>query len=170
MPSCGRSIISCSPRASRGRPCPRRTQAGLRAALAVVFKRNGSAEHPFVASLPHWVRVPEGGPLDAGAAAALIGTAHTAWLRANGFQGEHPDTEREALARLAADPIAELGRQEAEAQSGAPATALDSPPQPAAYDRWMQVAASPQHVERVRGLYQSAWGEAIRRWNAAHAS
>ena len=32
--------------------------AGLRAVLAAVFKRNGSAEQPLIASLPHWVRVP----------------------------------------------------------------------------------------------------------------
>ncbi len=145
---------------------------GLRAALAAVFARNGSAERPLLASLPHWVRVPEGGPLDTGAAAALIGTAHTAWLRANGFQGEHPDAERETLRRLAEDPIADLERQEAEALAASTAAVPvpASPPEPAAYQRWMDVAASPAHVERVRGFYQSAWTEAIRRWNAAHSA
>ena len=91
--------------------------------------------------------------------------------------------------RLGEDPIREIHRQEIEAINGyAPvmramsagdnetAAALlralgDQPsmavmPDDAAYRRWLRFACEPVYVEKVRLYFDSAWKEAIRRYNA----
>jgi len=160
----------------------------LQHALAQAFAANGSAEHPLLKSLPHWVRIPTDGPLTFDDVVGLVASAHRRRLEADGLRGEHPDSALAALWRLAKDPIAECRREEERAlvdyapvmkamSAGDDATAAallrtlaDSPalgqlPVDDAYRRWLQFACEPACVEKIRGYCDSAWKEAIRRHN-----
>jgi hypothetical protein len=158
--------------------------------LSRVFEENGAPEVPLFKGLVHWVFIPDQSVLDHDGAARLLGSAFNAALRARGLEGEHPDAACEALRRMTEDPVAEINRQMSEMAErlgsakgavGAGDTArvqrlldewhethrLAEPPDQAAYRRWLDVASAPVHVERVRGAFQSAWTEALRRWNGA---
>ena len=161
----------------------------LHEALAQVFAANGGPEYSLFKSLPHWVRIPADGPLEMDALAGLIASANRRQLVSDGLKGDGPDAAMETLSRLGEDPIREINRQEIEAINGyAPvmramsagdnetAAALlralgDQPsmavmPDDAAYRRWLRFACEPAYVEKVRSYFDSAWKEAIRRYNA----
>jgi len=70
--------------------------------------------------------------------------------------------------------VAELARQQETAladsavagklaRGSEPPAAADE----AAYRRWLEAAASPAHVEKLRGHFESVWAEALRRHHAA---
>jgi len=138
-----------------------------------LFAANGSPEHGLVGSLPHWVNLSGEGPIDAGAAADLIASAHQCWVRESHGAPSDPDADVAVLERLFEDPMAELARQEEAALTEVVGTgtveapsAPGSAPDQAAYRRWLDAASAPAHVEKLRGQFESAWGEALRRYHA----
>ena len=152
-------------------------RARLLPVLTDLFAANGSGGYGLMGSLPHWVNLPDDGPIDAGAAAALIGAAHRRWSRDHHGASSEPDADVAVLSRLFEDPVAEIARQEeaalaeaavelAEAGEAAPRPASPAAPDEAAYRRWLDAASAPAHVEKLRGHFESAWGEALRRYHA----
>ncbi len=151
-------------------------RARLLAVLTDLFAANGAGDHGLMGALPHWVHLPDGGPIDAGAAADLIGSAHRRWLHENHGAASDPDADVAVLARLFEDPVAEFGRQEQEALAESavageldPGSSSPAAPDEAAYRRWLEAASAPAHVDKLRGHFEGAWGEALRRYHATRA-
>ena len=127
--------------------------------VRAIMERNGRHGIWLLRSLPDYVYLPERSPLGRVETGACLAAAREAAVRA----GDEPvdlTVHAERLQRLAADPWETTRREIDQAMRGAsaesPAPGIASAAS-ADYVRWLEVAASPAHVEAVRSQLPLAW-------------
>ncbi len=172
-PVCRLEAVISSPdtASSSGSSLPGTGRRAARSGLPAVFTTLAERvrpDAPVLAALPHWVSVGE----DAGALASVLPHAFRA-LHA----GATVDAAIAALARVKADPRAEIRRQAADAMTeahragdkpdsapgtGSVAGAQPSPAAEGEYARWLAAASAPDHVAIVAPCFLECWHVAMR--------